>query len=108
MPEFNECALDGIAAAVEHAPAQVSDDARRNAQVVVELDEVVVLVEWDIVRQWIIRPLRHNGRSRERFGEIARQGKSSRGERHAFEKTAAVNGDVKRLGFVGFHSSERI
>ena len=109
MPKFNERAAHRIPSAVEDAPAEVSDNACRDGEVVIELNQGIVFIERDVIRQRIIRPLRHDGRNGERLGQIAGQRESRRDQRHALEKAAPVDGDVERFrfGFVRFkfHSS---
>src|SRR5712692_7431399 len=57
VPELDQRPANRIAAAVEHAPAEISDNARGDGQVIIQLHEVIVLVERDIVGQRVIGPL---------------------------------------------------
>jgi hypothetical protein len=57
VPKLDERAANRRAAGSEDASAQIRDRSRRSGQTVVELDEVVVLVERDVVRERIVRSL---------------------------------------------------
>ena len=76
MPKFDECATNRIPAAVEDTSADVTDNARRDRQVVIELDQVVVFIERNVAGQRVIGPLGHHRRRRERFGQITGQSES--------------------------------
>ena len=66
---FDERAANWSPAAGEDTTAEVSDNACRDGEIVVELDEIVIFIERDIVGQRIVRPLRDDGRQRERLGQ---------------------------------------
>src|SRR6266545_3803173 len=95
VPQFDQRASYRIAAAVEDASGDVGYDTRRNRQVVVELDQIVVFIEGDVVGLGVVRALSYDGRRRERLGQVTRKGESSRGNGHAFEEAAAVDGNVE-------------
>jgi len=76
VPKFNKRATNRVSTAVEDTSADVTDNARRERQVVIELDKVVIFVERNVAGQRVIRPLRHGRRGRERLGKITRQSES--------------------------------
>ena len=56
VPQLDQRIFHRSTSAREHAPGKVSHDAARDRRVDAELNEVVVLVERDVVRERIVRP----------------------------------------------------
>src|SRR5262249_13121387 len=109
MPDFDESAFDGIAAAIENAPGKVGDFATGAGEAVVQVNEVVIFIQRDVVGERIVRALGQLRRKRESLRKIGGQGKTGGVGGNGFQELAAFQGDVKRLGFGGddfiFHRS---
>ena len=102
VPKFDQRAAHGIPGAVQDAPADVGDNARRDGQVVIQLDQVIVFIKRNVVSQRVVGPLGHDRRCRECFGEISGQSEPGRGECQAFEKAATIDRNIENSGLCGF------
>ncbi len=74
MPELDESAPDGISTAVQHAAADIGDDAACGGEAIVEKDEVVVLVEGDILGERVVGALGDLRGEGKGFSKVSRKG----------------------------------
>src|SRR4051812_35461541 len=95
MPKLHQSILHPISICIKDAATDIGYDSCRQGSVIVQLDQVVVLVERDIVGQWVVRPLGDDGRQRESLGKITRQGEAGRSDCHACKKAAPIDRSVK-------------
>src|ERR1051326_2107723 len=91
LPDFDQGIADGIAASIEYAAGKVRDLTGSRREGIVHDDQVVVRVQWKMIR--IKRPFGLPRRADQFLSEGAGDGAKSREEGGAFKKGAPVRGD---------------